>query len=352
MIAVMSGNFTQRGECATFDKYARAEAAIRCGADLVLELPFPWSSAGAEFFALGGVSVAAGAGVTSFIYGSESGDGTVAEKVSLARWTDEYRALLETTDGETVGAAAAHAEAMKKLGFDPGRNDKLASFYMDAARKLGLNASFAAVKRVPNDADRLVCASDIRELLRSGNGEEGEQLMASEALPAYKKESVLRGNVSKLDEILFTYFRLFAPERGDHIFDAGGGVYERLRRAARSAKNGEEFLALAASKKYTNARLRRAAMYSVLGVTDDDVRSKPGFTFLLALNDRGRRILGDVNGPFRVLTKPSDASSLDGKALRQYELSCRADELFAACCDPSVPSGEFLRRSPYIEKNC
>ena len=347
----MSGNFTQRGECAVYDKYARAEAAVRCGADLVLELPFPWSSAGAEFFALGGVSVAAGAGISAFIYGSEDGDISAAENVSMARATDEYRSLLDLADGENVGAAAAHAGAMKEIGLEPGRNDKLASFYMDAARKIGLSASFTAVKRVAEDAERPVGSSDLRKMMRSGDREKAESFIVPDALRAYKKEGVLRGNVPKLDEILFTYFRLFAPERADGVFDAGGGVFERLRRAAKNARSGEEFFSLAANKKYTNARLRRAALYSVLGVTGSDVASKPEFTYLLALNGRGRSILNGIGGALRVLTKPSDASSLTGTAARQYELSRRADDLFAACCDPSVPSGEFLRRSPYIEKN-
>ncbi len=347
----MSGNFTQRGECASFDKYARAEAAVRCGADLVLELPFPWSSSGAEFFALGGVSVALGAGTAGFVYGSESGDISVAENVSRVRFTDDYRTILDESDGDSVGAAAVHAEAMKKLGLDPGPNDKLASFYMDAVRNAGFSADFKAVKRIPTDGDRHVSASDIRELIRSGDREAGERLIAPEALPAYKKDGVLRGNVAKLDDILFTYFRLFAPVMAESVFDAGGGVYERLCRAAKDAGSGEEFFALAANKKHTNARLRRAALFSVLGVTKDDVASKPRFTFLLAANERGRKILSGMNGVFPVLTKPSDASGLDGTAKRQYALSCRADELFAACCDPSVPAGEFLKKTPYIEKN-
>ena len=347
----MSGNFTQRGECASFDKYARAEAALRCGADLVLELPFPWSSAGAEFFALGGVSVALDVGASGFVYGSESGDASVAEKISRARSTDEYRTILDESDGDSVGAAAVHAEAMKKLGLDPGPNDKLASFYMDAVRNAGFSADFKAVKRIPTDGDRHVSASDIRDLIRSGDREAGERFIAPEALPAYKKDGALRGNVAKLDDIFFTYFRLFAPEKAESVFDAGGGVYERLCRSAKDAGSGEEFFRLAANKKHTNARLRRAALFSVLGVTKDDVASRPRFTFLLAANERGRKILSCINGFLRILTKPSDASGLDGTAKRQYALSCRADELFAACCDPSVPAGEFLKRTPYIEKN-
>lgn len=74
VICIMSGNFTQRSECAVYDKYKRAEAAVVMGADLVLELPFPYSSAAGEYFAMGGVSVAGAIGATDIIFGSESGD--------------------------------------------------------------------------------------------------------------------------------------------------------------------------------------------------------------------------------------------------------------------------------------
>ena len=70
-VCVMSGDFVQRGEAALYSKFARAEAACRCGADLVLELPLPWSVSSAEGFAEGAVSVLAAAGCTHLSFGSE-----------------------------------------------------------------------------------------------------------------------------------------------------------------------------------------------------------------------------------------------------------------------------------------
>ncbi len=52
--AVMSGDFVQRGEAASYDKFTRAEAAVRGGVSLVIELPLPWSLSSAESFARGG----------------------------------------------------------------------------------------------------------------------------------------------------------------------------------------------------------------------------------------------------------------------------------------------------------
>ncbi len=60
LVCVMSGNFTQRGCPAVIDKYRRAKAAVLCGADLVLSIPFPWCSGSAEYFARGAISVIKG----------------------------------------------------------------------------------------------------------------------------------------------------------------------------------------------------------------------------------------------------------------------------------------------------
>ena len=74
VVAVMSGNFVQRGDFAVLEKRARAECALLGGADLVLELPSPWSAATAERFAQGGVALLAATGVvTHLAFGCETG---------------------------------------------------------------------------------------------------------------------------------------------------------------------------------------------------------------------------------------------------------------------------------------
>ena len=81
VVCAMSGPFTQRGEAAIVSKYARAEMALRCGADLVVELPVQWAVSSAESFARGGVQLLHALGVTHLAFGSESGDltATVAQ---------------------------------------------------------------------------------------------------------------------------------------------------------------------------------------------------------------------------------------------------------------------------------
>ena len=75
LVCAMSGNFVQRGDAAVARKHARGEMAVRCGADLVLELPTPWAMASAEAFARGAVGLLAATGVVDVLsFGSETGE--------------------------------------------------------------------------------------------------------------------------------------------------------------------------------------------------------------------------------------------------------------------------------------
>ena len=63
-IVAMSGNWMQRGEPAIFDKWTRAQMALACGADLVVELPVTVSAQAADFFASGAVDILKNLGIT------------------------------------------------------------------------------------------------------------------------------------------------------------------------------------------------------------------------------------------------------------------------------------------------
>lgn len=99
VVAVMSGNFVQRGDCAIEDKWARTRSALEGGADLVLELPTVWACASAEWFAWGAMSILRAAGAQAISFGSESGDNAALAALSLClgqrRFQAELRRFLE-----------------------------------------------------------------------------------------------------------------------------------------------------------------------------------------------------------------------------------------------------------------
>ena len=98
VVLVMSGNFTQRALSAAFHKYARAEAAVRSGADLVVELPFPYCSSGGDFFARAGVSIAERIGADRLMFGSSCADRELLSDIARTLSSEEYRRLFSETE--------------------------------------------------------------------------------------------------------------------------------------------------------------------------------------------------------------------------------------------------------------
>lgn len=146
IIAVMSGCFTQRGEPAVMDKWARTRAALACGVNLVLELPFAYATASAERFAAGGVQVLAATGVTkTLVFGSECGDLDLLMRLADVLETEpaDFRRALQTHLDAGLSFAAARQQALAAVLANPDEaailrhaNNILAVEYLKAIRRL------------------------------------------------------------------------------------------------------------------------------------------------------------------------------------------------------------------------
>lgn len=359
ILLVMSGNYTQRAESAAFDKYARARAAVESGADIVVELPFPFSSAGAERFARAGVRIAEALGATKLYFGSECGDIERLRTISRVTGSEEYRALSAklAADDPGLGAAALREAALAKL--IPGEaqirtetpNDTLAIEYIRNA-----HIPCAAVGRVETPG-----ASAIRQM---------SALEAAPFVPEATKrmmENEKRSDVNVLRRLIWENLRLrfVGSRRGGVIAgvelrrdisvfaECGGGLGDRLLRLAGGAADAQEFFAAAATKKYTNARIRRAALYALCAVEPEDVASPALFTVLLAANEKGREVLAAVRKDcaVAVMTKPANALSRaagNGALLRAVDLAMFADSIYTLTFTPPLSSDDYIRRTPYI----
>ena len=333
VICVMSGHFSERGTPALFDKYARAEAAVRCGADLVLELPYPWSASGAEDFARGGCAVAAGIGAGSLTFGSESGDLSLLREAADYRGSEEFRSRMVRAEAERRGAGSGvlFEEVLAERGIAlSGGNDRLGVEYIRFARERGIN-TFLLVKRLTGVSS----ASEIREAYASGGWEAAEELMAEEGLPALKKAVVCPEE--GFDALLFAHARLYLGTETEN---------DLLRYAAKIARASADpgaFTADLPTKKYTAARMRRELLFSILGRGQPE--RDPRFTVLLAANGRGRAVLAarrKENG-IPVIVRPADTSSLDEEGKGQVSLNRSADDLYAYLT--GKPAGEWMRKS-------
>ena len=355
IVCVMSGNTVQRGEFAIADKYIRAEALLRCGADLVIELPFPWSSSSAEYFARAAVYILQKF-CDTVIFGSECGNIDILKKAAMAAsradFKDEYTSRLSS--GER--AAGAYFDMLEGYaGIELSSNDLLGVEYIKASEYLSSYINFETIRRrgdgytsseVTDHA--YPSAMSIRKLWRERDVSDIERYMPAEAIDLYRS-AIKRGAIvdtSSLDAVLLTFFRSHTGSDFKNIVGASGGIANRICEMSHKARSADELLELVRTKRYTDSSIRRVLLYCLGGVEKDHVESLPEETLLLAANKKGRALLSSVrkNDGVKVYTKPSDLDM----TLPQNILSCKIDSIYTMLYREILPSDTFIRKGPYI----
>lgn len=339
VVAVMSGNFTERGEIAIADKYTRAEMAVRCGVDLVVELPFPSSVSSAEFFAEAGVRVLDRLGAQKIVFGSECGDICRLKRAADIALNEEFLIAYRNRElSDSKGSAEAYFELLSEfLGMDAGlsSNDMLGVEYIKAILKNGFNIEPVTFSRVGDGfleesvGDSCFASATALRGLVKGDCENLSKYMPSEALRVFL-EAMKDGSAPVLYEnvergILLS-LRLAFGDSLDGIAELSGGLGNRLIEAAHKSVSLDELIKNASTKKYTTSKIKRGIINAVLGVKTEDIR-QISYTAALGANERGREILSELrkkDGDIAIVTKPADAPEC-----RQKELSDRADSLYS-----------------------
>lgn len=367
IIAVMSGNYTQRGDVAIMDKSIRAEMAVRCGVNLVLELPFPFSLSSAEFFAKSGVAIADSLGVVDLLsFGSESGDTealTDAAKVfSSKEYCDALHSLISSE--ENLGYPMLCELAYKKVTgnsdiknlFTP--NNILAIEYIKALTLYNSKIKPHTIWRFGSDYNSdSICengfqsATAIRKLMHQDLNSALHYIPKSAHITLLDNKDTYPCNSEKLSSAIISYFRLNSPSE-EVIHDTAGGLYNRLQNASFEASTISNLIEIADTKKFTTARIRRAIWYSFFGVTSSKILEKPAYTQVLAMDSIGKDILKETKkvASICVLTKPSADSKLSDEAKRQKQLSDKADSVFHLTKPCFVSGAQTLKTTPFIMK--
>ena len=341
VVCAMSGNFVQRGDFAILRAHARAEAAVRGGADLVLELPLPWAISSAEGFAAGGVGVLAATGaVDTLVFGSECGDTETLRAVAAALESDAFAALLRQRLAEGTSFAAAREAAARVLLGDRAAvlaqpNDILGVEYCKAiARQNAVMEPLALARRsVGHDggaAEGFASASHIRRLLT--NGGNAAEFLTPESADIYAREcAAVRAPVTMANAERAILSRLRALTEADFAAcDSGGeGLYHRFYDAVQHETSIEDILAAAKSKRYAHARLRRLLLSAFLGLTAE-LPARIPYLRVLACNERGREVLKTMKttAAAPILTKSAQVRRLDADAQRLFALTARAEEQY------------------------
>ncbi|MBR5343117.1 MAG: nucleotidyltransferase family protein [Oscillospiraceae bacterium] len=337
VVCALSGDFVQRGEAAVFSKYARAEAAVRCGADLVVELPLPWCLSSAEGFARGAVSLLGELGCTHLSFGSEAGDTEklkrLAELLLRPELNERVARELKLDPGLSYAAARQRA-AESVIGEDAALlsspNNILAVEYLKTLLTDYPDINPLTVKRTGGGHDGAGSALELRERLRAGEDVLPE--LPPEAAEVFRRETgagrvcAARGNI---ELALLSRLRALPLSAFELLPDAADGLGRRLYQAVSEEPTLDAVLAAAKTRRYAMSRIRRMLCCAALGVEEGMAAGKPPYARVLAASARGCAHLRSLRGSaLPIIMKPAALREIGGEALRCFELGAAAHDLF------------------------
>ena len=352
VVAVMSGNWVQRGECAVSDKWTRTGMALNGGADLVLELPTVWAAASAEGFARGATAVLGAAGVVDVLsFGSECGD--IAPLKELARCLNSpgfSGALRRELDPQKTFAQCRRQAAARLLGPETAAlldapNNNLGVEYLRFL-PTGMEAVTVPRRGPAHDGEtveQFASASLLRRWLRAGEAERTFPFLPL----LWKGEAA---DLKWCERALIARLRSMTLEQAEALPGSGDGLAARLLCAARQTADLEELYALTKTRTYAHARVRRLALCALLDLRRGDIPATPPYIRVLGFNPRGQALLRQMNerSALPVLVKPAHIRRYSPEAQALFDLESRFTDLYSLCFPTPQPCGLEWTAGPVV----
>lgn len=316
-VAVISGNFTQRGSTAIIDKWSRAEMAIKNGIDLVIELPVLYATSSAENFADGAIKILDSLKVVDYIsFGAETSDIDILNNFADILYKEplKYRSFLthELKKGISFPKARENALLMylngnrKFINVLSSPNNILGIEYIKVLKKHKSNIQPISIARFEtgyNDvtySGNIASATAIRNIVKNGGFDALRKLLpisSYSVLIDNIKQGHIVPDLSVFEKQIIYNLRSMYPEEIAELAEVSEGLEHSLKNAADSCNTLEELLNKIKSKRYTSTRLQRILLYSLLNITKKDIElSKKTIPYIrvLGLNKRGKFLISEI----------------------------------------------------------
>ncbi len=303
VICVMSGSFVQRGECAVYDKFTRAKAALENGADLVIELVSELSVQSAQGFAEAGVKLLEATGVCdSIAFGAECDDLN-----ELIRISEE----IKKRDGEIK------SELEKGLSYPAARKKVIDSPVLNEPNNILAVEYLSCTKLKPIAVKRI----------GKGHDSDDAEYSASEIRKALDKSET--ASIYNIERAILSRLRTMSPEDFAKIDDVSEGLENRIYEAVKTASSLDELYSMIKTKRYTHSRIRRIILRAYLGISSA-IPKKPLYIRILGFNGKGRELLGNMkkSATLPIITKYADAKAYGGAILEAFERESAYTDLY------------------------
>jgi len=383
-IAIMSGNFVQRGEPAIVDKWTRAKMAVDSGVDLVIELPFIYASQSAELFAYGAVNTLDKLGiVNSLCFGSEIGNIDILKSISsvLVKEPDLYRSYLKNSldNGNSFPKAREYAlvEYFKTSNFNDWHsikniltnpNNILAIEYLKAIQLLNSNIIPFTISRLTSNyhdknlSGEISSATAIRKELFNNTNIESLSYAIPNSTYLYIKEYLESGkqfnSLNNFSQIITYLIRELGENKLKSIMDIEGGLERRFMRCSEKYFSIDNLIECISTKRYTNSRLKRILIHLLVGLDQETFKQLhkfgPQYIRVLATNEKGLYLLKEIKkkNTIEIVTKFADYKKFKNPILnRMIELDRKATDIYflGLKSEKSISNLDY-KISPYIKR--
>lgn len=314
-IAVMSGNFVQRGDTSIVDKWTKAEMALKSGVDLVIELPTLYAISSAENFADGAIKILNSLGIVDYVsFGSEIGEITPLDDVASVLYkepkefssliTRQLRSGLSYPKARELAIQMYFGSSQKYTDVLENPNNILGIEYLKSLKRLKSPITPITLKRKYSDYNSndiksgIASATAIRTMLQKGkNIHYVVPYETYELLEEKKKYGQIIPSLSIFSkEIIYTLRKMTLSEIAT-LPDVSEGLENKIKAAANTSNNLEELILKIKSKRYTQSRIQRILLYALLNISEKDIamsKKQMPYIRVLGFNKNGKKIISAI----------------------------------------------------------
>ena len=314
-IAVMSGNFVQRGDTSIVDKWTKAEMALKSGVDLVIELPTLYAISSAENFADGAIKILNSLGIVDYVsFGSEIGEITPLDDVASVLYkepkefssliTRQLRSGLSYPKARELAIQMYFGSSQKYIDVLENPNNILGIEYLKSLKRLKSPITPITLKRKYSDYNSndiksgIASATAIRTMLQKGkNIHYVVPYETYELLEEKKKYGQIIPSLSIFSkEIIYTLRKMTLSEIAT-LPDVSEGLENKIKAAVNTSNNLEELILKIKSKRYTQSRIQRILLYALLNISEKDItmsKKQMPYIRVLGFNKNGKKIISAI----------------------------------------------------------
>jgi predicted nucleotidyltransferase len=345
LVLVLSGNYTERGNVSIIEKYDKASLALEYGVDLVIELPFEFASQASDIFAKGSISILNKLKCDKLIFGSESNDTTLLEKLADIQLNNkEYDKLVKKELDKGINYPTALSNALKEITNDTVTepNDLLGLSYAKEIKRNNYNIKLITIKRT-NDYNEIELNKDIssarsiREALKNGKD-------ISKTIPNETKDLIINYDENKLFNLI--KYKIISDKDLSIYQTVDEGIDNKLKKEIDNVDNIDDLVKSIKSKRYTYNKITRMLTHILCSYTKEDNKLHQDIKYIkvLGFNNKGKEYLNKIKKDIDVPI----ITNINKDNIDLLELELKVDEIYNLITNRK---DNLYKKKPIIKDN-